>query len=332
MQAAEFWHRLEDGRVQCDLCPHHCKLREGQTGLCRVRTVSGGELKAAAYGLLSSAHVDPIEKKPLYHFHPGSSIFSAGGWGCNFACPFCQNWTISQAVEPESLRVGPDQILREAVRSRCHSVAYTYNEPLVGFEFVRDCSRAVKEAGLVNVLVTNGHIEREPAAQLLPLTAALNIDIKSMDEDFYRKQCRGRLEPVLAFSKQAVDAGCHVEITNLVIPGLNDAPEQFERLARWIRENLGPSTPLHLSAYRPEYRLEVPATPAETLEQACRICRADLAYVYIGNVFTRSGQDTDCPQCGRTLIRRRGYSTEITGIKDNACSGCGRRADVVLGG
>ena len=330
MKTAAFWHREESGTIHCELCPHHCKLKEGQTGLCGVRTVEGGELKAAAYGLISSAHVDPIEKKPLYHFYPGTEIFSIGGWGCNFACAFCQNWTISQRVVPSSTRYEPTRVIEEATGSGCPAIAYTYNEPLVGLEFVLDCARLAKEAGLANVLVTNGYVEPGPAAQILPLTAALNVDIKSTQEDFYRQQCRGRLAPVLAFCRQAVAAGCHVEITNLVIPTLNDAPAQFEELAEWIRDNLGEKTPLHLSAYRPEYKLEIAPTPPELLVKAYETCRAVLPYVYMGNVATKGGQNTACPGCGHEWIVRRGYRTSVRGLKGGACGQCGRAADVIL--
>lgn len=330
MKTAEYWHPIDGPRAQCDLCPHHCRVGEGQSGRCGVRTFSEGALRAAAYGHLSSAHIDPIEKKPLYHFRPGSSIFSVGGWGCNFACAFCQNWSISQQFDGESRVFTAEQVVHEAVRSGCGSIAYTYNEPLVGFEFVRDCAVLARRAGLANVLVTNGFVEAPPAAELLPLVAALNVDIKSMGESFYAQQCRGRLAPVLAFCRQAVAVGCRLEITNLVIPTLNDAPEQVEALARWIAGNLGEHTPLHLSAYRPEFRMELPPTPPETLEAAWAICRRHLRYVYVGNVRTRDGQDTMCLGCGNVLIRRRGYTTELIGLKAGACAACGRQADVTL--
>lgn len=330
MRTAEFWRKTDGDKVRCDLCPHHCKLAEGQAGLCKVRIARDGELKAAGYGHISSAHVDPIEKKPLYHFLPGSSIFSIGGWGCNFACEFCQNWTISQEADFAEKSCAPEEIVRTAVRSGCPSIAYTYNEPLVGFEFVCDCARLAREAGLANVLVTNGHVEPEPAAELLPLVRALNVDIKSIEEEFYRKHCRGRLAPVLGFCRQAKDAGCLVEITNLLIPSLNDNPGRIRDLAHWVKENLGPAAPFHLSAYRPEYRMTIPPTPRRLLEEAFDICSEELSYVYVGNVWTEKGQNTRCPSCGRELIIRRGYDVEARGIRDGACAGCGRKADVVM--
>jgi pyruvate formate lyase activating enzyme len=327
---AEHWLRREDGRIECRLCPHHCVLRDGQAGLCQVRAARGAVLVAAGYGHISSAHIDPIEKKPLYHFHPGAPIFSLGGWGCNFACAFCQNWSISQETRLQGEILSPADTVNQALQSGCRLLAYTYNEPLVGFEFVRDCSRLAREAGAKNVLVTNGYVETAPAAELLPLIDALNVDIKSMDDAFYRKQCRGTVAPVLAFCRQAARAGCHIEITNLVIPTLNDTEEQVERLAGWIAENLGALTPLHLSAYHPDYRSRVEATPVETLERAFEICGRHLKYVYLGNVRGGRGQDTACPGCGRTLITRSGYRTTVQALRGGACGHCGRKADVVV--
>ncbi len=236
------------------------------------------------YGVLSSVHVDPIEKKPLYHFHPGASIFSVGGWGCNFGCTFCQNWTISQDFRKSGTRHTPEQMVRAMREEGCSLIAYTYNEPLIGFEFVRDCCRLVHADGGENVLVTNGFVEESPAAELLPLVDALNVDIKSMDEAFYKHYCKGSLSPVLRFCRQAVKAGCHLEITNLIIPGLNDTDEGFERLAGWIHDELGPLTPLHLSAYHPDFKLAVPHTSRKTLQRASDICQKTLAYVYQGNL------------------------------------------------
>lgn len=327
---AEFWHAGPDGVIQCELCPHHCRLKEGQDGLCKVRGVRNGTLWALGYGLISSAHVDPVEKKPLHHFHPGAPIFSIGGWGCNFGCVFCQNWTISQQADWEGRRYPPGDVIRQARQSGCHLIAYTYNEPLVGFEFVRDCSRLAREAGMKNVLVTNGSVDPAPAAELLPLTDAMNVDIKSMNEEFYRRQCRGALAPVLEFCRRAVAAGCHVEITNLIIPTLNDALEEVERLASWIRDELGVNVPLHLSAYHPDYRLRLPPTPADTLDRAFEVCRRHLHYVYVGNLQMKGAQETHCPGCGALQISRDGYEVRVTGLTGGACAHCGRKADVVL--
>ena len=329
MHSAEFWRTTESGKIQCELCPHHCVLAEKKTGLCGVRRVVDGRLTAAGYGLLSSLHNDPIEKKPLYHFHPGSEIFSIGGWGCNFACSFCQNWQISQAVNAQAQSFRPDEIIQAARDQHSPGIAYTYNEPLINYEFVRDCAQLARRAGLFNVLVTNGFVEEKPAADLLPYIDALNIDIKSMDEAFYKQQCRGALAPVLRFARQAAE-GCHVEITNLLIPGLNDSEEQVGRLSAWVAANLGRNTPLHLSAYHPEFKMDLPATPPAVLERALARCRRDLDYVYIGNVLSSAGQDTLCPQCAGKLIARQGYAVHIVGISNQACRQCGRPADVLM--
>ncbi|MEI6970851.1 MAG: AmmeMemoRadiSam system radical SAM enzyme [bacterium] len=328
---AAYQRQLPGGKIRCDLCPHHCVIAEGATGLCKVRGVRGGELSALCYGMVSSAALDPIEKKPLYHFYPGSMIFSIGGWGCNFSCSFCQNWSISQQAESDTAVQSPAAIVREANRLGSIGLAYTYNEPLVGFEFAVDCAVAAKNAGLANVLVTNGYVAREPASEILPLIDALNIDIKSMDDSFYRELCNGRLGPVLEFSKQAVAAGCHVEITNLVIPGRNDEDRHFETLAGWISTNLGRLTPLHLSAYHPDYKLDIGPTPVANLENAHRICSRALDYVYVGNVRSGKGQNTSCPGCHSVLVERQGYRTEVRGIAQGKCSVCGRPVDMTIG-
>lgn len=331
MKTAMFWHTGQAGRVVCELCPHHCRITEGQSGICGVRKAQGGKLYAAGYGLISSAHNDPIEKKPLYHFYPGTQIFSVGGWGCNFKCRFCQNWTISQQVDLKGNVIQPEKIVAAARDANSRGIAYTYNEPLINVEFIAECAALARKTGLFNVLVTNGYIEKKPAEFILPLIDALNIDVKSMDEEFYKKQCAGSLAPVLEFATQAVAAGCHVEITCLIIPGLNDAEEQIKRLAEWTRSNLGEKTPLHLSAYHPEFKLELPPTSAGTLERAFRLCREKLPYVYIGNMFSDSGRDTLCPQCGNLLIARRGCGVRAAGLKKNLCAKCGCAADVVTG-
>jgi len=296
-----------------------------------VRVVSEGRLRALGYGALSATHVDPVEKKPLYHFLPGEPVFSIGGWGCNLACAFCQNWEISQQFPALTApRTNPAAVVALARASACRMIAYTYNEPLTGFEFVRDCARLARGAGLRNVLVTNGYVEEEPAAELLPLIDALNVDVKSMEDSFYRRQCRAGLEPVLRFCGQARRAGAHLELTNLVIPGLNDRPELFDRLADWVAETLGKQTPLHLSAYHPDYRAAQPSTPVGTLMEALARCRAKLSYVYVGNVASGQEQDTVCPACGLTLVARRGYRVRLAGIREGACAGCKRAVDLVL--
>jgi pyruvate formate lyase activating enzyme len=310
------------GHFQCRLCPHHCRMTDGQDGLCRVRGVREGKPHALGYGVISAAHVDPMEKKPLYHFFPGETIYSIGGWGCNLACFFCQNWSISQ-VRPAGVdRVTPEQIVRATLANRCRHLAFTYNEPLIGYEFVLDTAKLARAAGVSTVLVTNGYIEAEPAAGLLPWIDALNIDIKSMEEDFYRQHCRGTLSPILNFCRQAVKQGCHVEITNLVIPTLNDRPDLIRQLARWIGTELGTRVPLHLSAYHPDHECALPPTTAEILSEAVRVAREELQYVYAGNLAVLVEQDTSCPQCGNVWIRRQGYQVERVGLSGIECARC----------
>ena len=328
MTTALFWHREADGTIRCDLCPHGCRLADGMAGLCRVRTAVGEELKAESYGRISSAGLDPMEKKPLYHFCPGRQVFSIGGWGCNFGCSFCQNWTISQQFLQDEPERSPGDVVRLA--SGSVGMAYTYNEPIIGYEFVRDCAVLARREGFANVLVTNGYIRPSPAAELIPLMDAMNIDIKSMDEDFYRRQCRGTLQPVLDFAVQAVQGGCHVEITNLLIPGLNDTQDHVGRLARWMKDHLGPAVPLHLSAYRPMYKMKVEATSADIVRRARDVARRELLYVYVGNLPDSEGCDTACPGCGKLLIERRGYRTALRGIRDGQCAGCGRMTEIVM--
>jgi pyruvate formate lyase activating enzyme len=327
MQTAEYWHSDHKARAQCDLCPHRCVIREGQAGRCRVRGVREGELRALSYGAVASAQMDPIEKKPLYHFYPGRPIFSVGGWGCNLSCSFCQNWTLSQADPAAGRRYTPAELVDAAADSI--GIAYTYNEPCIAFEFVRDAATLARERGLQNVLVTNGHLNPEPAAELLPLVDALNIDIKSMDAAFYRDHCGGDRDAVLAFAEQAHAAGCHVELTQLVIPTLNDGADQFRRLVEWVGTRLDVAVPLHLSAYRPMYKMDIPATPTRTLERAWQLCAQTLDYVYLGNVSSRMGTNTECPGCEAVLIKRSGFQARVVGIRDGCCSHCGRVADVV---
>lgn len=329
MREAEFWHMGQDGSVECDLCPQRCSIAPGKAGRCRVRVSTGQCLNAASYGQVSSASVDPVEKKPLYHFYPGRPIFSIGGWGCNLTCSFCQNWSISQSGVQSRRMHTPEHMVEEALRSQSIGIAYTYNEPLINFEFVTDCVIKAKLAGLTNVLVTNGYINEHPAAQILPHIDALNIDIKSMDDSFYISHCGGRLQPVLSFATQAKRAGCHVEITNLVIPELNDGDQCITSLAQWIRNNLGAETPLHLSAYHPQHKLTTHATSLDALLHAHRLCRQHLSYVYLGNVATNTGQNTYCPSCESIVIARHGYVTEICGIEEGLCSKCGAKANVV---
>ncbi|MBN1504919.1 MAG: AmmeMemoRadiSam system radical SAM enzyme [Candidatus Eisenbacteria bacterium] len=328
MIEARYWTALEDGEVLCELCPHHCRLKDGQRGICMGRVNERGRLYTKNYGEIVSAAVDPIEKKPLYHFYPGSVILSVGPNGCNFRCPYCQNWEISQA-EVRTTTVSPADLVKAASKDDSIGIAYTYAEPLIWYEYVLECSKLAREAGLVNVLVTNGFVEEKPLRELLQYVDALNIDLKSIRESFYKKLCKASLAPVLAACKVAKEKS-HLEITNLIIPGENDSDEDLSELVEWVATNLGKETPLHFSRYFPHHKMSNPPTPEATLQKAYRMGKQSLYYCYLGNLYAKNGSDTHCPQCGNTLVERNDYSVRITGIEGRKCSRCGRPVDFVL--
>jgi pyruvate formate lyase activating enzyme len=329
MKQALYYTPLQDGKVQCHLCPHNCVIAEGKAGICRQRKNASGVLYALNYGQVTSANLDPIEKKPLYHFYPGSQIMSFGTNGCNLACQFCQNWSISQ-VDAITKEFMPADALAITQKSKSPAIAYTYNEPFIWFEFVLEAAKLAHAKGIKNVLVTNGFVNPEPLKELLPYIDAMNIDIKSIRPEFYRKLCKAKLEPVLA-TCQAANETAHIEITNLVIPGENDTESHFEELAKWIAENLGQDTPLHFSAYYPTYKLDNPPTPLETLLKAYGIARKHLWFVYMGNVQMEQGSNTVCHNCQAKLISRQGYHTKILALTaDGKCSNCGAENNIRL--
>ncbi len=329
MKEALFYERRGGDKVHCLLCPQDCTIADGKRGFCRVRHNVDGVLYTENYNRVMARGMDPIEKKPLYHFHPGAMIYSLGTRGCNQHCDFCQNWHMLQddAVTTE---MTAQRAVEEALAHGSMGIAYTYNEPTIWFEFVLECCQRAREAGLANVLVTNGSINPEPFELLAPFVDAMNIDIKSMDPEFYRKICSSKLEPVLATCRAAKAAGIHVEITNLVIPTLNDSDELFTRLVDFLAEEMGPETPLHFSAYFPAYKMTIEHTPLSSLLRAREIASEKLHYVYLGNVAASDGSNTYCPQCGNLLVKRRGYGTSIKGIGGDSCSSCGRKVDIVL--
>ncbi len=330
---ARWWHPLPDAQppqtVQCELCPQVCRIRPGGRGICRYRRNVSGTLRATSYGMVSSCGYDPIEKKPLYHFMPGSVIFSAGTVGCNLGCGFCQNWQISQSEAPTRY-LGPADAARLAGAAvnggrRSIGIAYTYSEPLVWWEYVYDTAREVRRRGLANVLVTNGFVTEEPLRELLPLVDAMNIDVKAFTDEFYRQVCHGRLAPVLRTVELAHAAGVHVEVTTLLVPGLNDDPAEVRQLVDWLGA-IDPGIPLHFSRYFPNYRMAEPGpTPLSTLAMARSIALERLDYVYIGNALAGEGLDTVCPGCGSTAIRRDGYRVSPDGLRGDSCATCGRR-------
>lgn len=319
MKKAQFWHNEEDKTVRCELCPHHCLIKEGNHGLCRIRVNKDGTLSSTGYGEIVSCAIDPIEKKPLYHFYPGKNILSVGVNGCNLQCSFCQNWQVSQVDQPTEY-VSPEELVELALQRHSFGIAFTYTEPLIWYEYILDCAPIAHEKGLKIVLVSNGYISPEPAKELIPHIDAANIDLKSMDDSFYRSICKGSLNPVLEFIKAAAPA-VHVEITNLIIPTLNDSDDNIERLARFVA-SVNRDIPVHFSAYFPQYKMELPSTDSEILLKAYEIAKKYLNYVYLGNVRIDTGSDTTCPKCSNLLIKRSGYSTKVVGLNHNQCSKC----------
>lgn len=322
---ALYYERLPGERVHCLLCPQGCRIKEGGLGVCRVRVNRGGTLYSANYGRVASYGLDPIEKKPLYHFHPGSQIFSLGALGCNLSCGFCQNWQISQE-DSSTVTMMPEEAVEMAARmsgkTACIGLAYTYSEPIMWYEYVLEASSLAKERGLANVLVTNGYVNPEPLAELLPHVDALNVDVKAFRDEFYRKVCGGKLPPVLLTVEAARRAGCHVELTTLLIPGLNDEEDEIRELVDWVAD-LGPDIPVHFSRYFPAYKMERPPTPVETLRRARAIAREKLHHVYIGNVPGNDGNETICQACGKPVITRRGFAPVSYRLDGKRCGQCG---------
>ncbi|MCK9997502.1 MAG: AmmeMemoRadiSam system radical SAM enzyme [Candidatus Krumholzibacteria bacterium] len=329
MITAAWWRPLDNGQVACDLCPIACRLREGQTGPCATRANHEGTMVPLHYGRIVSSAIDPIEKKPLYHFHPGSPILSVAAPGCNLHCMFCQNWNISQNGEARTLKTSPTDLVAMAQAEESVGIAFTYSEPLVWYEFVKDTAGIVREKGLKNVLVTNGYLNPEPLAELLPLIDAANIDLKSMDDVFYRKICKARLEPVLASIRQFREAGVHLEITNLLIPGHNDRDDQITALVDFVA-GLDQDIPLHFSAYHPAWKLNAQPTPPATLQRARELAAGKLKYVYLGNTNSSEGRDTVCPDCGTVVVERSGYRGVGKLTDGDRCPGCGARIPVVV--
>ena len=333
-----FWHTLEDGRVQCDLCPRGCKLHEGQRGLCFVRECRDGQIVLTTYGRSSGFCVDPIEKKPLNHFLPGTPVLSFGTAGCNLTCLFCQNWDISKSRETDTLadQASPEKIARVARELGCRSVAFTYNDPVIFHEYAIDVARACREVDLKTVAVTAGYVCAEPRAEFYRYIDAANVDLKGFSRDFYRKVCGGDLDAVLeTLVYIGHETSTWLEITTLLIPGLNDSPTEIDGLSRWVAEHLGPEVPLHFSAFHPDWKMtERPPTPPDTLTRARHIALENgLRYVYTGNVQDPEGDSTFCHQCGERIIGRDWYTLTAWDLSDDGrCGSCGARCAGVFDG
>ncbi len=343
---AVLYEKLDDNKVRCNVCARRCTIKEGMRGDCSTRINQGGTLFTLIYGsLISKGSIDPIEKKPLYNFYPGHNIYSVASVGCNFHCSMCQNWSISQCYPNEEgnraicdegghrgssyplVQMTPSELIESVIKSNSKLIAYTYNEPLIWHEYIMECADLAHQNEIKNVLVTNGYSTPEASQDLIQVIDAANIDFKAFTDGFYQRVAQvNRLQPVLDTAKYWKANGVHIEITNLIIPNENDNPDEIMQMCEWIVENLGPVTPIHFSAYHPDYKMQNhQRTPLNTLEQAYDIAKeAGLYYVYIGNVHSSRGNDSNCHKCHEVLIKREGYSiSEIKLGQNNHCPKCG---------
>jgi pyruvate formate lyase activating enzyme len=318
---ASYWEQLEGNKVVCHLCPAECLLTEGKRGICRCRYNRSGKLVTDNYGELVTLALDPIEKKPLYHFHPGTQILSTGPNCCNLGCLHCQNWTISQETAATTF-VSPQRLAELAVEHESIGVAFTYTEPMVWFEYIMDVAPLLKERGQKVVLVTNGYINPEPLEELISVTDAMNIDLKGIRREFYLRICKGKIEPVLDTIRRVAASKVHLELTNLIITGENDSQKDIRDLIDFVA-SVSDRIPVHFSAYHPDYQMDNPVTPSSTLLWAYKEASQRLKHVYIGNVSAAIGCDTVCSECGNTLVRRKGFQATIVGLNGTSCAKCG---------
>lgn len=316
-----------DDRIQCLLCPHFCKIAEDSTGICGVRKNTGYKVELETYGVLSGCSVDPVEKKPLYHFFPGSDILSVGSYGCNLRCDFCQNFQISQNI-PTNLyfKTTPENIVRDSLQVENNAgVAFTYNEPVIWFEFMQDTAILAKNEGLFTVMVSNGYVNSDPLSEIIQFIDAFNIDLKAFNNDFYKRYTGADIEPVKSCLKQIALSGRHLEITTLIIPGLNDSEKEMSLQTEWIAGELGKDVPFHISRYFPSFKRDDPPTSIETMNSLFEIALKNLNFVYIGNSISETGQNTVCPSCSTIVTTRRGYKTHFQNLdKEGNCSVCGK--------
>lgn len=323
---ARFWESIGAGRVRCTLCPRHCTMARDERGYCGVRRNQSGVLRTLVYSRPCTVRADPIEKKPLFHYLPGTDAYSIATAGCNFECLFCQNWRISQfrPSQVRSISLSPRQVVEQAAASGSRSIAFTYSEPVVFYEYVEDISRLARERGIGRVMISNGFINREPMARLLDLLDGVKIDLKSFRDSFYRDLCDGELRPVLDTLRLVRQRGIWLEIVVLVIPSRNDSDNEMRAMARWITQELGPDVPLHLTRFHPTYRMQnIPRTPVSTIERLRNVAREEgLRYVYLGNVPGHEGEDTYCHGCGTRLIARDGFVLRSNEIRNGRCPHC----------
>ncbi|MBI9099109.1 MAG: AmmeMemoRadiSam system radical SAM enzyme [Spirochaetaceae bacterium] len=337
MIEALFYSKEKENTLRCRLCPHNCLIPRDKTGYCGVRRNNEGTLYSLTFGRIISAACDPVEKKPLYHFYPGTSAYSLGGFGCNLACRHCQNHDISQVRDETSFSrlhsMTPEEIVDNAQFHHCKMIAWTYNEPTIWYEYILETSKLAIKAGIKTVLITNGVINSEPLKELLPYIDAYRVDIKGFSKDFY-KSLSGFpfLETVKKSAETAFNRGCHVELVSNIIPGWNDDPPQINRLIDWILDKLDESVPWHVTAYHPAYKLRETSTPAETLEKISALGKSlGLKHIYLGNVYSSTGNNTICPGCGKTVIRRFAMSMEENILKEGCCPDCSYKLKMYQG-
>jgi pyruvate formate lyase activating enzyme len=334
MKEAYLYKKLKNKKVRCDLCNHRCVIGDGEKGICYVRENNNGTLYSLVYRKLISENIDPIEKKPLFHFQPGSHSLSIATAGCNFKCFFCQNWQISQSLSDDGYIDGkdvpPEEIVEHAVENNCSSIAYTYTEPTIFFEYAYDTAVIAKKKGLKNIFITNGFMTSECIKMIAPYLDAANIDIKSYSDKTYREKMGGRLKPVLNNVKDMHDRNIWIELTTLIIPGINDSDEELKEIADFI-SRLDNNIPWHLSAYYPQYKSDIPATPESTIKRAIGIGKyAGLKYVYGGNIWSGDYENTYCSKCNALLIRRHGFSITENNIIDGKCKKCGTKVSGIF--
>ena len=326
---AAFYEQSEDSKVICHLCPAECLLALDKVGICNCRFNKNGKLMTDNYAEVVALAVDPIEKKPLYHYYPSQNILSIGANGCNFGCLNCQNWEISQE-NVTTKTVLPEQLVSLAKEHNSIGVAFTYTEPFIWYEYIYESAQLLKKNNLSVVLVSNGYINQKPLKKLLPFIDAINIDLKSMDSNFYKKICKGKLQPVLDTIVTIANSDTHLELTNLVIPGYNDSEDQIEKLVDFVA-SLSEYIPMHFSAYHPDYKMTAPATSEEMLYKAAEIARKKMKYVFVGNIGCHRYTDSHCPNCSNLLIRRLGYKTEVVGLDVSHCTQCGFDTKIIQG-